>query len=83
MSNPFSSINPSSTPRSKASIISDPAIEAKLHIALNKYEGPIYKDDLNSITSLELEAGNISDISALSGFTNLNNGIFNKGEATR
>jgi len=51
--------------------IPDSALEVALRNALNKPEGPIYNPDLESLTSLNLAEKNISDISALSGLTNL------------
>ena len=52
--------------------ISDSALETALRTALDKPEGPIYKSDLESLITLpNLGGNNISDISALSGLTNL------------
>ena len=51
--------------------IPDSALEVALRDALNKPEGPIYKSDLESLTYLDLTEKNISDISVLSGLTNL------------
>ena len=51
--------------------IPDYALEVALRNALNKPEGPIYKSDLESLTFLNLNDNAISDISALSGLTNL------------
>jgi internalin A len=51
--------------------IPDSALEVALRNALNKPEGPIYKSDLESLTALNIVGKNISDISALSGLTNL------------
>ena len=51
--------------------IPDYALEVALRDALNKPEGPIYKSDLESLTYLDLTEKNISDISVLSGLTNL------------
>ena len=51
--------------------ISDSALEFALRDALDKPEGPIYKSDLESLITLDLNRKNISDISALFGLTNL------------
>ena len=51
--------------------IPDYALGVALRNALNKPGGPIYKSDLESLTSLDLEDNNISDISPLTGLTNL------------
>ena len=52
--------------------ISDSLLETALRTALDKPEGPIYKSDLESLITLpNLGGNNISDISALSGLTNL------------
>ena len=49
----------------------DTNLEVAIRKNINKPQGLIYTSDLEPLTGLDLEVSNISDISALSGLTNL------------